>query len=146
VKPWVVDSCVLLDIALKDPVHGLPSALFLDTQRRQGVVVCPVSVIEIAPFFGGEIGHVREFLKVMGAESGAPWMEADTEAAAAGWTRYVRLKRTGQAARRPVADILIGAFATRFQGLITRNPEHFRAFFPDLNLSEPPATRAPSSS
>lgn len=40
--------------------------------------------------------------------------------------------------RRPIADILIGAFAARHEGLVTRNPDHFRPFFPQLVLAEPP--------
>ena len=137
--PWIVDSCVLLDIALKDPAHGLASALFLDKRRKDGIAVCPVSVIEIAPFFGGEIRHVREFLKVLGTDSGLPWLEADTEEAVRGWSRYVGLKRQGASPRRPVADMLIGAYASRHSGLITRNPAHFRPYFPDLPLAQPPA-------
>jgi len=138
VRSWVVDSCVLLDVALKDPVHGVSSALFLEGKRGDGLVVCSISVIEVAPFFGGDLKNVRAFLKVMGAESDAPWMETDTEAAVTGWTRYVRLKRAGQVGRRPIADILIGAFAVRYQGLITRNTDHFRPFFPELTLAAPP--------
>lgn len=137
--PWIIDSCVLLDIALKDPVHGLASALFLDKRRKEGLAVCPVSVIEIAPFFAGEIGSVREFLKVLGADSGLAWLETDTEAAVRGWSRYVRLKRQELSPRRPVADMLIGAYASRHSGLITRNPSHFRPYFPDLSLAQPPA-------
>lgn len=136
--PWVIDSCVLLDVALKDPVHGLSSAIFLESKRRDGLTVCPVSIIEIAPFFDGNIATVRAFLKMMGAEPGAAWMESDTEAAAQGWTRHVRLKRAGEASKRPIADMLIGAFACRHQGLVTRNPDHFRAFFPHMVIATPP--------
>lgn len=35
-------------------------------------------------------------------------------------------KRAGHAGKRPVADVPIEAFALRFQGLITRNPRHFK--------------------
>jgi predicted nucleic acid-binding protein len=135
--PWVVGSCVLLDVALKDPDFGVSSSVLLEAKRREGLSVCPVTIVEVAPFFDGEAENVRTFLRLMGAESGPAWMEADTEAAAAAWARYVRLKRAGSAGRRPVADILIGAFALRHRGLITRNPEHFRPFFPKLNLAVP---------
>jgi hypothetical protein len=39
--------------------------------------------------------------------------------------------------KRPIADILIGAFATRFDGLITRKTSDLRALFPDLTLRKP---------
>ena len=134
---WVADSCILLDIALRDPEFGLPSALLLDELRKDGLVVCPVSIIEISPQFGGELQNVREFLSLMGVRPAVPWLNDDTESAAAGWTRYVHQKRAGTAGKRPIADLLIGGFACRFQGLVTRNPQHFLPFFPELPIRRP---------
>ncbi len=34
-------------------------------------------------------------------------------------------------------DVLIGAFATRHQGLLTRNAKDFARLFPDLKVFEP---------
>ena len=136
---WVVDSRILLDVALKDPEFGVPSALLLEKLRSDGLVVCPVSVIEIAPQFAGQVREVRRFLTLLGAESHAAWLEADTENAGAGWARYVLQKRAEAVRRRPVADILIGGFACRFQGLVTRNPQHFLPFFPGLATRRPAA-------
>ena len=135
--PWVIDSCVVLDVALKDEVFGMPSALLLESKRPEGLTICPVTVVEVAPFFGGEAAAVRTFLGEMGADVSIAWMESDTDAAAAAWSRFVRLKREGAVRRRPVADILIGAFACRLGGLVTRNPSHFAPFFPELPLSVP---------
>lgn len=135
---WVVDSCILLDIALRDPEFGLSSALFLDELRGDGLVVCPVSVVELTPQFGGEVGNVQAYLTQLGTARGTAWLEADTEEAGGGWARYVQLKRTGSVGRRPVADILIGGFGCRFQGLVTRNPKHFEPFYPELTIRRPP--------
>jgi predicted nucleic acid-binding protein len=134
---WVVDSCLLLDVALRDPVFGLSSALLLDELRADGLVACPVSVVEVAPQFGGHVRNVEGFLELLGAAPSAAWLPLDTEHAAAGWVSYVRQKRLGSAPRRPVADLLIGGFACRFQGLATRNPQDFRPFFPNLPLRQP---------
>jgi hypothetical protein len=41
------------------------------------------------------------------------------------WVADIQEKHDAQPAKRRVADILIEAFAQRFQGLITRNPKHF---------------------
>jgi hypothetical protein len=46
-------------------------------------------------------------------------------------------RRMGRISKRPIADVLIGAFATRFDGLLTRNVKDFRGLFPDLRLQEP---------
>ena len=50
---------------------------------------------------------------------------------------YILKRRAWRIDKRPIADILIGAFATRFDGLLTRNTKHFRSFFPDLRLEGP---------
>ncbi|MEI7899176.1 MAG: type II toxin-antitoxin system VapC family toxin [bacterium] len=138
---WVVDSCVILDIVLNDPEFAKPSARLLDRLGRQGLVLCPVSLVELAPCFGGEIRNVREFADLIGVDHGWDWMRGDTEAAAAAWSRHVSLERGGQAGRRPVADILIGAFALRVGGLITRNTGHVKPVFPTLPLAEPGASQ-----
>jgi len=48
--------------------------------------------------------------------------------------RLVESKRGGQLPKRPIADVLIGAFALRFQGLLTRNLQDFRPLFPTLAI------------
>jgi len=58
-------------------------------------------------------------------------------------TAYEAAKRAGLAARRPLADILIGDFAQRRRGLITRNAAEFPRWFGALPIVDPskPAKR-----
>jgi predicted nucleic acid-binding protein len=137
---WVVDSCVILDIALNDSEFAKPSAKLLDRLGRDGLVICPVSLVEVAPCFGGKIENVRQFADLIGADHEWNWMPIDTEVAAAAWSQHVALKRGGHVRRRPIADILIGAFALRSGGLITRNADHFRTVFPSLVIATPRST------
>ena len=76
-------------------------------------------------------------MKQSGILHAIDWIDADTEAAATGWAAYVSVRRAGQTPRRPIADIQIGGFAMRFQGIITRNPGDFRPWFPGLAIIEP---------
>lgn len=133
-KAWVVDTCVVLDIALNDAAYGVKSAQLLQSKLRDGLVVCSVTFVELAPAFGGKVAELKRFL--FGAQIGweEPWTLADTEAAHDGWWQYVSQKRQGMVPRRPVADLLIGAFACRSHGLITRNPADFKKIYPSLNL------------
>ena len=168
---WVVDTSVLLDIRLNDPNFGIDSATCLARQHSDGLILCPVTYIELAPAFRGELplqqafspasagksvslrgGRLSAFFSASPrsccaprrrragrpAGSGAwprqvginwmePWHWQDTQTAHKLWADHVTNKRAGHAAKRPVADVLIEAFALRFQGLITRNPKHFRA-------------------
>lgn len=48
---WVVDTCLLIDVAEADPRFGVLSAQLLDRQRPVGLVICPVSDVELAPVF-----------------------------------------------------------------------------------------------
>jgi predicted nucleic acid-binding protein len=134
---WVVDSCILLDIALSDPQFGTASAQCIASKLAEGVIACSVSQIGIAPQFGGQVSYMRHFLQQSGVQHHIDWTNADTEAAAQGWAAYVAAKRTGHTFKRPIADIQIGGFAMRFQGIITRNPGDFRPWFPGLPILEP---------
>jgi len=46
-------------------------------------------------------------------------------------------KRSGEATRRPVPDVMIGALAQANDGLITRNASDFHALFPALTIVSP---------
>lgn len=140
---WVVDTCVLLDIALGDPQFALASAHALDRLREEGLVACPVTLVEIAPALGDRPDAARAFCSGIGIPLDTVWTADDTLAAMKAWSAYVAAKRAGLSAKRPIADILIGAFAQRRRGLITRNATEFRRWFGALPIVDPskPAKR-----
>ncbi|OGV65144.1 MAG: hypothetical protein A3K19_15870 [Lentisphaerae bacterium RIFOXYB12_FULL_65_16] len=135
--PWAVDTCIVLDVLDADPEFGLPSATLLQERLADGLVVCPMTAVELAPAFEGNWDDMEHFLRETGIHANVPWEQADTDAAFHAWHTYVQRKRSKAVASRPLADILIGAFATRFRGLLTRNPDHFRSFFPHLTIQVP---------
>lgn len=53
------------------------------------------------------------------------------------WFEYVTRKRSGEVGKRPVADVLIGAYAMQKGGLISRNEKDFRSLFPALEIFNP---------
>ena len=134
---WVVDSCVLLDIALSDPKFAKKSAKSLDALRGDGLSVCPVTLVEIGPAFGGRAEIVRQFCDGLGLASDPAWNHDDTRAAMRAWSSYVTAKRAGVADKRPIADILVGAYASRRSGLITRNTADFSRWFASMNMVDP---------
>jgi len=135
--PWVVDTRLLLDIGLDDPQFAKKSKSLLDGKRADGLLVCPVTFVELAPAFAGQTNALEEFLFNLGIDYREEWTWQDSRNAGVAWAAYARLRRAKQTAGRPVADVLIGAFATRFQGLLTRNPGDFARFFPNLAIAEP---------
>lgn len=135
---WVVDTCMVIDVLEEDPTFGRPSAVALDARSDQGLVLCPLSYVELAPAFMGRRSLQDEFLAGVGIAD-QPWTSSDTAASHAAWHRYVTARRRRAVGKRPLADVLIGAFAERFDGLLTRNESDFRALFPDLEILGPPA-------
>jgi predicted nucleic acid-binding protein len=135
--PWVVDTCLIIDVLDDDPEFGASSADFLDDKSSEGLLLCPASFIELAPTFGGELERQQHFLRQINVNYTEDWTWADTWAAFFGWNRYITLKRSGRAPRKPIADLLIGAFSIRFEGLLTRNAGDFAALFPDLTVIQP---------
>jgi predicted nucleic acid-binding protein len=134
---WVIDTNVLLDIALPDPTWVRASVDAVNTAAGAGLVVCPITLIELTPQFDSDVGNVIAFLETIGIDAHVPWLEADTLIASAAWASYVEAKRAKRATRRPVADLMIGAFAMRHTGLITRNADDLRPWFPKLKLVIP---------
>ena len=133
---WVVDTCVLIDVLENDPSFGTTSADLLEKSLRDGLVLCPVTMVELSPAFAGNLETQKHFLEQVGIDFTEGWTLADTECAHRAWNAYVQARRASDAPKRPVADLLIGAFACRRQGLITRNPTDFRRWFPKLKLRQ----------
>ncbi len=131
---WVVDTCVLLDIRLGDPNFVQTSVECLSRYSEEGLVLAPISYIELAPQFRGDRKIQDAFLTEYDVEAFAAWTDADTFSAHTLWATFIERRKAQSLSKRPVADVLIAAFAARFQGLITRNMEDFRKVAPNLPL------------
>lgn len=138
---WVVDTCVLADVFEGDPEFADASADALDDLAPEGLVVSPVTFVELAPAFHGDIAGQREFLAALGIGTDLAVDDDVLLAAHRAWHRHIRRKRAGEAPKRPVADVLIGALAMNRDGLLTRNAADFRALFPALRIRVPGGER-----
>jgi predicted nucleic acid-binding protein len=134
---WIVDTCVVLDVFENDPQFGKGSAKLLEKLLPDGLAVGPVTMIELSAAFAGDLAEQKKFLDQAGISHSEPWTTADTEAAHAAWNSYVVGRRAHKISKRPVADLLIGGVAANRHGLITRNPDDFRRWFPKLTIREP---------
>lgn len=137
---WVVDTCVLLDILEDDPEFGLASARCLKARLDEGLLACPVTLLELAPAFSGDLGAQRHFLAQCGVSDVEDFTMADVRLGYSPWNDYIaakRRRRSPKLPKRPIADMMIGAFACRFDGLITRNGSDFQPWFPQLVILDP---------
>ena len=133
----VVDTCIIVDISDHDPVFGERSARILEEYADGGLLIAPVSYVELAPVFLGDVNRENQFLFELGIELPKGFDTSDIPIAHAAWYRHIQKKREGKSHRRPIADVLIGALAQANDGLITRNAKDFRALFPKLNIVVP---------
>ena len=133
----VVDTCVILDILQGDPVFGEASAETVEKYAEGGLIISPLTYVELSPAFLGDETRERSFLFEIGIDLPPSFTEDDLSLAHAAWNDHIQRKRSGKAARRPVAYVMIGALAKANDGLITRNADDFRALFPSLNIITP---------
>ena len=134
---WIVDTCLVIDVLEDDPQFGERSAVFLDEMSVPGLALCPVSYVELAPAFLGDDSRQRDFLDKVGIQYKDDWTWADTSNAHRIWHEHIMARRDAGAKKRPVADLLIGAFALRFEGLLTRNVADFSKLIPGLTVRSP---------
>ena len=134
---WVVDTCVIIDILMGDAEFARTSALACDAKRDLGLIIAPISYIELAPSFNGDVSAQDDFLCRLGVTCNFSGSKDCVLAAHQAWYEHVLRKRKGEATRRPIADVMIGAYALQKGGLITRNGDDFRSLYPDLTIYNP---------
>ena len=134
---WVVDTCVLLDLLADDPAFSPLAVACLRRCSMDDLIISPITYVELTPAFRGDGGKQLAFLSGKRIRAAMDWSAADTQEAARLWTSHVANKRLGLTRKRPVTDVLIAAFASRHQGLITPNVRDFRSLAPSLNLIDP---------
>jgi predicted nucleic acid-binding protein len=134
---WVVDTSVVLDLVVTNSPWRTASLACLRQHLADGLCVCPVTFVEVGPAFGGDSQAAETFFQVVPISTSEPWTAADTERAHRLWNDHQVRRRAVQTPKRPVADVLIAAFASRFQGIITRNAADFRNIAPTLTIIEP---------
>jgi hypothetical protein len=134
VKPILVDSSVLLDVATNDPVWGAWSSEALARCAQEAVlVVNPLIYAEVS------IG----FARIEDLEAALPpdvFRRASLpyEAAFLAGKSFLSYRKRGGKRRSPLPDFYIGAHAAvaGFR-LLTRDPRRYRTYFPTVQLVAP---------
>ncbi len=137
-----VDTSVLLDIFLADPVHGIRSANALREAITQGqLLACGIVFAEVAAHFPTETAAAAA-MKDLGVEYGELTMAASLQAGTA-WREY---RRAGGPRHQLVADFLIAAHANQTADrLLTRDRGFSRRWFKQLEVWDPSLTSLPTT-
>ena len=59
---WVIDTCVILDILDRHPLFGEKSALALNSVMDDVLTIAPITYVELAPAFNGDVEAQNAFL------------------------------------------------------------------------------------
>ena len=134
---WVIDTCVLIDILKADPVFSKVSSLALQSKMNDVLTIAPITYVELAPAFAGNVVAQDGFLNALWIQCDFGGNRSAVLAAHKSWHEHILRKRSGAVARRPIADVMIGAYALTKGGLITRNEADFRTLYPSLTIFNP---------
>ena len=134
---WVVDTCVVIDLVERDSEFGAVSAAALASKIDDSFVIAPITYVELGPVFDGDRERQDAFLKESWIDFDFAGNKNAVVAAHKAWYEHVLRKRKGEVAKRPIADVMIGAYALQKGGLITRNEDDFRSLYPALNMYNP---------
>ena len=126
-----VDTNVLLDVLLPDPLHGSRSLSLLQQASEEGaLIVCDIVYAELAAFFQ-EQRLLQSTLHKFGI-SLKPFNETTLYRTGQQWKAYRqgRKKSRGKVPPRVLADFLIGAHAqVQSDRLLTRDRGFYRTYF-----------------
>ena len=128
----VIDTNILLDIFLPDPVHGVSSMKLLETVYQKGsLVICDIVYSELAPQFDDK-NLLDESLEKMGISI----VPSNTDTLYQAGQLWLLYRKQQKSRDRIIPDFIIGAFAM-IQGdqLITRDRGFYRDYFKGLRLN-----------
>jgi predicted nucleic acid-binding protein len=133
-KPVLVDSNVLLDIATNDPKWFRWSETALENAANESLLVLnPIVYAEVS------VAYRRiEDLEVVLPPSIFRREQLPYEAAFLAGKAFLQYRRRGGAHRAPLPDFYIGAHAAVADfRLLTRDASRYRTYFPTVTLISP---------
>lgn len=129
-----LDSSVLLDVLIGDPVYGEASETCIgEALAREDVVVCDAVLAEVQAMLDTSVSLMETLTSL-----GIRYLPTQEAAAMRAGHMNKRFRARGGKRERVVADFLIGAHALlQCDGLITRDAGFFRDYYKGLKVLVP---------
>jgi predicted nucleic acid-binding protein len=127
----------LIDVFRGDKTFAAMSSMALQSKLDDVLTVAPITYVELSPEFNGDADAQDAFLDAMWIHRDFNGSKEAVLLAHKAWHEHIMRKRAGRARKRPIADVLIGAYALQKGGLITRNEADFRTLYPTLTIFNP---------
>jgi predicted nucleic acid-binding protein len=127
----------LIDVFRGDKTFAAMSSMALQSKLDDVLTVAPITYVELSPEFNGDAAAQDAFLDAMWIHRDFNGSKEAVLLAHKAWHEHIMRKRAGSARKRPIADVLIGAYALQKGGLITRNEADFRTLYPTLTIFNP---------
>lgn len=133
-KPVLVDSNVLLDVATEDSTWSEWSMAALESvAERSYLVVNPIVYAEVSIAFSRIEDLEAALPQDLYRRESLPW-----EAGFLAGKAFLRYRKRGGARSSPLPDFYIGAHAAvRAYALLTRDVARYRTYFPTVELISP---------
>jgi predicted nucleic acid-binding protein len=134
----LVDSNVLIDVSLRDPMWSdWSSGALSDACETESIAVNQIVVAEVSPTFSSLEAFV-DWLSPLRPK----YVDITNEAAFLGGKAFVRHRRQRKSGKEKsksiLADFLIGGHAqTLGATILTRDPRFYRTYFPSVPLITP---------
>ena len=134
---YIVDPRLVVDILEGDAEWGVRSARLMDRHRNSRLFISPISYLALGPVFMGIRSMQDAFLANLGISVAQKFPIEVMDSAYKAWCAYKDDHPGASGPGSAFDSLYIGAFALLYDGIITRQGDLYRQYYPSLPVIEP---------
>ena len=134
---YIVDPRLVVDILEGDAEWGVRSARLMDRSRNNRLFIAPISYLALGPVFMGIRSMQDAFLANLGMSVAQKFPIEVMDSAYKAWCAYKDDHPGASGPGSAFDSLYIGAFALLYDGIITRQGDLYRQYYPSLPVIEP---------